>query len=81
MSLKYIRDTYGVPAFIGTRVEFQPNRPGNPPWQGTIVGASSAYLRIRRDGDVKTYPGYFHPEWNLTYLLPEAKENKNERSH
>ena len=68
MTLKYIRDTYGVPAFRGTRVEYKPYKPGHPPWRGTIMSSDGPYLRIKRDGEKKTYPAPFHPEWNLTYL-------------
>jgi hypothetical protein len=75
MTLKYIRDTYGVPAFRGARVEYRPDKAGYPPWQGVITSADGAYLRIRRDGYDKTHPAYFHPEWNLTYL--DTKEGKN----
>ena len=66
MGMKYIRDTYGVPARRGVRVEYA--KDGHQPWRGVITSANGAYLRIRRDGDVRTYPRNFHPEWGITYL-------------
>lgn len=66
MSMQYIRDTYGVPAKRGMRVEYA--KEGHQPWQGMITSAHGAYLRIRRDGDARAYPAEFHPEWDLTYL-------------
>jgi hypothetical protein len=72
MNIDYIRQTYGVPAQIGGRVQYQPEIPGARPWQGTIMAAEGAYLRIRRDGDEETYPAPFHPEWNLTYFHDDA---------
>lgn len=71
-SMKYIRDTYGVPARRGARVEYQSDKVGREPRRGTITSADGAYLRIRFDGDVCTYPGVFHPEWGLTYLPRDA---------
>ena len=72
MSLAYIRKTYGVPAKRGARVEFQSDKPGHGPWRCTITSADGAYLRLRRDGDTRTYPARFHPTWGLTYLEPQA---------
>jgi hypothetical protein len=66
--MDYIRNTYGVPAQIGGRVEYQPEIPGAQNWQGTITAAEGAYLRILRDGDEETYPAPFHPTWNMRYL-------------
>lgn len=68
MSMQYIRDTYGVPARRGMRIEYQPDKEGHAAWQGVITSAENGYLRIRRDGDKNTYPAQFHPEWGMTYL-------------
>ncbi len=65
-AMEYIQKIYGVPAMKGGRIEYQPEH--KQAWQGTIVSAQNGYLRIHRDGDVKTYPAPFHPKWNLTYL-------------
>lgn len=66
MSLKYIRKTYGVPAYRGQRVTYRKDE-NHAPKSGKITSARGAYLRIFFDGDLKTYPGVFHPTWNLTY--------------
>jgi len=63
MSLQYIRDTYGVPAKRGGRVEYTPN--GNRT-RGTITGSSGQYLRVRLDGS--KHSGRFHPTWEMRYL-------------
>lgn len=68
MSIKYIRDTYGVPAYRGARVAYHHGKIGIDPRFGTIVSTDGAYLRIRFDGDKRTYPAPFHPEWGLSYL-------------
>lgn len=68
MSLSYIRNTYGVPAFRGTPIVYYPT--GNPKdggKRGRITSADGAYLRIRFDGENKTHPGRFHPDWNIIY--------------
>ena len=71
MSMEYIRKTYGVPAKRGARIEYQPEGEKRS-WRGTITSAQDMYLRIRRDGDVCTYPAPFHPTWGMTYLSPSA---------
>jgi len=68
MSMKYIRDTYGVPAKRGGRVRYSP--PGHEPREGRIVGSDGAYLRIRLDphpGMVQ-HPTQHHPTWCMEYL-------------
>jgi hypothetical protein len=65
-NMEYIRTAYNVPAKRGMRVEYQPEH--KKAWQGKIIYAEKGYLRIRRDGDTKTYPAPFHPTWNLKYL-------------
>ena len=72
MTMEYIRKSYGVPAKRGARVEYRGDV-NHAPWQGTIVSADGHYLRIRRDGDTRTYPVPFHPQWGLTYLVPNAR--------
>lgn len=63
MSMKYIRDTYGVPAKRGGRVEFTGSA---LPIMGTITGSKGARLRIRLDG--ATVSLNYHPTWELKYL-------------
>ena len=63
MSLAYIRQHYGIPAWHGRRVRYT----GGPaPQDGTIVGASGAHLLIRIDGAKHPLP--YHPTWELQYL-------------
>ena len=64
-NLKWIRDTYKVPAFRGQKVVFISDK--NIQKKGTIKSAKNGYLKIRFDGDKKTYPAFFHPTWNLKY--------------
>lgn len=63
MSMQSIRETYGVPAKRGGRVEYTG---GKAPVLGRITSALGAYLMIRLDGRSKSFP--FHPEWELRYL-------------
>lgn len=64
MSMKHIRDTYGVPAKRGGRVIYY--SAGGPRF-GTIAGSYGAsHIRIRLDGEAVTM--LFHPTWKLEYL-------------
>lgn len=63
MSIHWIRDTYGVPAKRGGRVEYTGE--GRPEF-GTIKSAHGGYLRILLDG--LKHPASFHPTWRLRYL-------------
>lgn len=67
MSLQYIRDTYGVSARRGGRVEYTGNGSTK---QGTITGARGAHVLIRLDGD--KFSVAFHPTWKLEYLDARA---------
>ena len=75
MTMKYIRDTYGVPAYRGARVRYCRGKLGMDPRIGTIMSADGAYLRIRFDGDLRTYPAPFHPAWGLTYLSSASRDS------
>jgi len=66
MSLKWIRETYGVPAYRGRRVTYQKDE-NHSPKHGRITSSYEHYVRIWFDGDVKTHPAFFHPTWQLTY--------------
>lgn len=57
-NFEYIRDTYGVPARKGIRVEFQGKG-------GVITGAKNGKVEIRLDGE--KHKGLYHPTWELTY--------------
>lgn len=70
MSLEYIRKTYNVPAFRGTRVRIyrQP---------GVITGSYGAYLRVVLDGEKRRRK--YHPTDQVEYLGIPAKQAKGER--
>jgi hypothetical protein len=59
--MKYIRDTYKVPAKRGMRVRFQGEL-------GTIISAPQAHLHVRIDG--KKRIRICHPTWNIEYIPP-----------
>ena len=63
MSLKYIRDHYGVPARRGGRVRY------NKKLEGTIIGSEGALLRVHMDGD--GFSLKYHPTWKMEYLDKE----------
>ena len=63
MSMKYIRNYYGVPAKRGGRVQYTGCGKNK---LGTITSANGARLNIRLDGVKHTMP--FHPTWELKYL-------------
>lgn len=65
MSMRYIRDTYQVPAKRGARIKFTGN-PHRCPCFGTITGSQGAYIRVRMDGDTESYP--YHPAWAMEYV-------------
>ena len=62
----YIQRYYGVPARKGQRVEYSPGN--KPARQGTITGSHNQYIKIRFDGDAKTFPGVFHPTDGMRYI-------------
>lgn len=63
MSMEFIRNTYGVPAMRGGRVEYTG---GETPKRGTITSTNGAYLCVRIDG--LKHSAHFHPTWKLNYL-------------
>ncbi len=68
MSLEYIRDTFGVPAKRGGRIEFTDSRGAK--WRGTIRSARDSRLRVRLDG-LRTI-SILHPTWNMKYMTPNV---------
>lgn len=64
MSMQYVRDTYGVPAKRGRRVDVYFQR-GNPPvWTLAASGRiTSASHHLHVDG-----AGPYHPTYGLVYL-------------
>ena len=67
MSLAFVRQAYGVPAYRGTPILYTG---GEAPRRGTIVGAGSA-LRVRWDDDPSRRRAILHPTWEVQYL-PET---------
>lgn len=72
MSLRYIRDTYGVPAKRGGRIEYTGN---GAKIQGTITGSKGGNIRVRLDGD--THSSVFHPTWKIRYLDVSYNEGES----
>ena len=66
MTMKYIRDAYGVPAKRGGRVEYTDDK--GEKFYGTIVSAKLGYLRVKLD--VLSNIDLFHPTWNIKYIPP-----------
>ena len=72
MSMAHIRQTYGVPAKRGMRIEYSGNLDkSGKPRLGTIAGSAGERLRIRMDGEPRT--GIYHPTWKIKYLNEEAR--------
>jgi len=67
MSMREIRKTYGVPAKRGGRIEFS-SVSDRFLRRGTITSARGAHLRVRWDGDKRTWPAPLHPTWRVRYL-------------
>ncbi len=63
--IEYIRDAYGVPAWVRGRVRYT-DRDGHTS-EGTITGTSGPHLLIRLDGE--RYSRAYHPKSEgLEYL-------------
>ena len=60
--MEYIRRVYKVPAKLGMRVIAC----GKP---GVITGSRGPYLRVRRDGEKKSFS--YHPTWGIKYLTED----------
>jgi len=73
VSMKYIRDHYGVPAKRGMRMTYWFQKYDRktqktqwiPLFTGTITSSLGRYLGMRV-ANRKT-PLHFHPTWNITY--------------
>lgn len=70
MSMKTIRETYGVPAKRGQRVRF--TLEGTAPRLGTIRSADSGSLYVQLDGDGFTRG--LHPTCGLEYLDAQQQQ-------
>lgn len=67
MSMKYIRDYYGVPAKRGAAIIYTGN---GERVAGRIIGSISGHLRARLVG--VEYTVILHPTWKVEYLEPSA---------
>jgi len=67
MSLKYISESYGVPAKKGQRIIYTGL---NYPRPGEIVGSHNASIKVVFDDEPeRTY--IHHPTWNVEYVESE----------
>lgn len=64
-SFDYVRERYGVPAKRGMRVIAD----GKP---GRITSGAGHYIRVLIDGD--KHSSYWHPTWNMEYLVGEEEQ-------
>jgi hypothetical protein len=73
--LEYVRETYGVPAYVGGRVRYTP--PSDEVLMGTITGERAGHVRVRFDG--RRQAVNMHPTWCLEYLdSPSPQEAPRE---
>jgi len=80
VTLAYIRDTYGVRAKRGGRVQFDGSG-ANVAKVGTITGARGSHILIKMDGESRS--ASYHPTWQLTYLddpVPAISPDPSARS-
>lgn len=64
MSIRQIRDSYGVPAKRGGRIEFLDTN--GHCWTGVIRSARDCRIRVQLDGLKRV--STLHPTWNVRYL-------------
>lgn len=73
MDMRYIRETYNVPAKRGGRIVYTGSELLGRAL-GTIVGSRGAYLRVRMDdGNPKSLVS-LHPTWCIEYLKNPNEE-------
>lgn len=73
MSMKYIRDYYGVPAKRGGRIIYTGN---GERVAGMITGSISGHLRARLEG--VEYGVILHPTWKVAYVSENVKNLHNQ---
>lgn len=76
MTMKYIRDYYGVPAKRGMRVAYTDSLRRVV---GTITGSRNGYLRIRIDGNKRVE--FYHPTFGIEYLVTGQTHSPNVKSN
>jgi hypothetical protein len=69
MSMRYIRDYYGVPAKLGGRIRWS-GATDSGYELGTIVAARDQYLLVRFDKEPSVLLT-LHPTWKVEYLQQE----------
>lgn len=62
---QYVRDHYGVPAFIGRPIVFTWNKPR----PGKITGFDGAQLVVKFDDEPRGSGTRLHPTWEVQYPL------------
>ncbi len=65
MSLRYIRDYYGVPANRGQKVIYSGS---GRPLEGVITGARGAHLMVRI-AEFGERPVRIHPTWEVEFVI------------
>jgi hypothetical protein len=70
MSMKYIRQKYGVRAKRGGRVRLTYGERR----EGVIVSARGPYIMVRMDGEKIAKP--YHPTWRMEYLGTSDKRQE-----
>lgn len=74
MSLEWIRQHYGVPAYEGTEITYTwPHGERHP---GKIVGHSGPHLLVSLP-DLYSYPVPMHPTWEIEYPVSVGEGNSN----
>ena len=67
MSLKYIRETYGVPAKLKACIKFSPCGDFSKEVRhGRITGSDGARLRVKFEADKQIR--LLHPVWSVVYI-------------
>lgn len=64
MTLKYIRDHYGVPAKRGQKLIYSGS---GRPLEGVIINAQGAHLMVRI-AEFGERPVKLHPTWEIEYV-------------
>ena len=70
MSLQYIRDTYGVPAYRGSEVIYTG---GLTPLWGRIKSAKNGRIRLHFSHN-EEHNGLYHPTWEIEYVEKGKKK-------
>lgn len=72
MSLAYVRQYYGVPAYRAVSILYTG---GKTPRRGMIISADHR-LRVRWDDDHGARRAILHPTWGIQYLYDDRQARK-----